>query len=395
MLVKALLRRPLFYYNTLGKYSYSIYDSTSALPEEWDTIARANIFLSRNGLAILEKAPPANMECHFVGLFSNGRLCGIALIQYLDLARVATFKNQERSFCLKDYLIRKFSSHVLFIGNNTLTGQNAYLLNKEITEAEALSLLQMAMLNLKKEYHKKGKRIHLLAVKDFNEKEMPDFEAAGYNSYYKFCTQPNMIFTIRPGWQSVEDYLSELNTKYRTQHNRARKKATGITKKKLSLSEISALSARIHELYLTVAEKAAFNTFYLPLNHFEVMKRELKDNFRFYGYFQGEKLVGFNTVIKNGSDIDTYFLGYDEEIQKEKMLYLNMLYDMVAYAIKKGFKHIIFARSAMEIKSSVGAQAEEVFGIIKHTNPVLNLFIEKLFTYFDPKVEWKARSPFK
>ncbi|WP_297332066.1 GNAT family N-acetyltransferase [Flavobacterium sp.] len=379
----------------MGKYSYSIYNSTSVLPDEWDSIAHENIFLSRNGLAVLKKAPPANMECHFVGLFSNGKLCGIALIQYLDLARVATFKNRERSFCLKDYLIRKFSSHVLFIGNNTLTGQNAYLLNKEISETEALALLQMAMLNLKKEYSKKGKRIHLLAVKDFNEKEMPDFEAAGYNGYYKFCTQPNMIFTIRPGWQSVEDYLSELNTKYRTQHNRARKKAAGITKKKLSLSEISALNARIHELYLTVADKAAFNTFYLPQHHFEIMKQELKDKFRFYGYFEGEKLVGFNTLIKNGHDADTYFLGYDEEIQKEKMLYLNMLYDMVAYAIKKEFKHIIFARSAMEIKSSVGATAEEVFGIIKHTNPLLNFFMQKLFTYFDPKVEWKARNPFK
>ena len=99
--------------------------------------------------------------------------------------------------------------------------------------------------------------------------------------------------------------------------------------------------------------------------------------------------------IKNNEDMDTYFLGYDDNIQKEKMLYLNMLYDMVAYAVKKQFKRIIFARSAMEIKSSVGAKYEDVYGIIKHTNPLLNLFMSRLFTYFDPKIEWKERNPFK
>ena len=93
--------------------------------------------------------------------------------------------------------------------------------------------------------------------------------------------------------------------------------------------------------------------------------------------------------------MDTYFLGYDASLQKEKMLYLNMLYDMVAYAIKKQFKHIIFARSAMEIKSSVGATAQEVYGMIKHTNPVINLFMARLFEFYDPKIQWKERSPFK
>ena len=93
--------------------------------------------------------------------------------------------------------------------------------------------------------------------------------------------------------------------------------------------------------------------------------------------------------------MDTYFLGYDAAVQKEKMLYLNMLYDMVGYAIKKKFTHVIFARSAMEIKSSIGAVADDVYGMIKHTNPLINKFMARLFTYFDPAVQWKPRSPFK
>ncbi|AXG75209.1 GNAT family N-acetyltransferase [Flavobacterium arcticum] len=335
------------------------------------------------------------MKCHFVGLFKNGKLSGIALIQFINLADVTTFKNKKSRFCIREYLFKKFASHILFIGNNTLTGQNAYLHTSDITEIEALQLMHKALKKVEKEYNNKGQKINLLAVKDFNEKEFPNFDSTKFKNYFKFCTQPNMIFGIREEWNDINDYLTDLNTKYRTQYKRARKKEEGVIRRKLTADEIQSQQLRVNELYHTVANRASFNTFFLPENHFEIMKRELKDKFRFYGYFLNDKLVGFSTLIKNGKDMDTYFLGYDETVQKEKMLYLNMLYDMVAYAIKKQYKHIIFARSAMEIKSSVGAEAEEVHGIIKHTNPFINLFIGKLFSYFDPKVEWKARSPFK
>ena len=93
--------------------------------------------------------------------------------------------------------------------------------------------------------------------------------------------------------------------------------------------------------------------------------------------------------------MDTYFLGYDDSIQREKMLYLNMLYDMIAYSINKGFKEIIFARTALEIKSSVGAKPIQMYGYIGHTNPVVNVFMPKIFRYLEPETPWQERNPFK
>lgn len=336
------------------------------------------------------------MQCHFIGLFADGRLCGVALAQYLNLRNVATFGQQEEEkFSLRRYIFKKFSSHILFIGNNMLTGQNAYILNEKIAETDALRLMHQALQSLVKSYRKKCILINVLGVKDFDAAEMPDFEASGFNGFHKFTTQPNMIFTIPPKWESIDGYLADLNTKYRTQYNRSRKKADGITKRKITLNCIVDYEQRLQELYLTVAGNASFNTFHLPANHFRIFKEELGDDFLLYGYFDGDKLVGFSTLIKNGNDFDTYFLGYDDSIQREKMLYLNMLYDMAAYAIKKQYKNVIFGRSAMEIKSSVGAKAVPVYGVIKHTNPFINRFMARLFTYFDPKINWKERNPFK
>jgi hypothetical protein len=121
----------------------------------------------------------------------------------------------------------------------------------------------------------------------------------------------------------------------------------------------------------------------------------MKDKFLFYGYFIDEKLIGFNTLIKNGNAMDTYFLGYDESIQREKMLYLNMLYDMIAYSINKGFKKIIFARTALEIKSSVGAQPQKMYGFIQHNNTIIDKNMARIFGYLEPEVIWHERNPFK
>ena len=150
-----------------------------------------------------------------------------------------------------------------------------------------------------------------------------------------------MIFKIESNWKTEKDYVDNLTKKYRDQYKRARKKAEGIEKRKMHLEDIIKHEDVIYDLYFHVAKNAPFNTFFLPKNHFRVFKEQLKDQFLFYGYFLNEQLIGFNTLIKNGKIMETYFLGYDDTIQREKMLYLNMLYDMVAYSINKNFEKIV------------------------------------------------------
>lgn len=378
-------------------FSFKIYDKIQDLPEEWDYLARKNIFLSRSYLKILETAAPENMSCRFIALFHQKELIGIAVSQFLDLSQIPSFG--ERDHCLRtkirNFVFKRFGSRVLIIGNNMLTGQNGIAFNKHISKKTALSVLKKATNTLEHYYQKQGKQPHLTIFKDFSASQIQHFELPEFSSFYRFSTQPNMIFDIRDSWHSFDDYLANLNKKYRDHFKRARKKASGLHKQKMSLEEIQKHQERIHELYMNVAQKAPFNTFYLGENHFEIFKKNLKDHFLFYGYFHNNELIGFNTLIKNGADIDTYFLGYDEKYQKETLLYLNMLYDMIGYSVNKKYKRIIFARTALEIKSSVGAKAVDMYGLIRHNNPFLNLFVAKTFHYFEPKLEWQERNPFK
>ncbi len=377
--------------------SYQIYESTIQLPENWNTLASKNIFLSKEYFEILEKSAPTNMICHYISLFKDQNLVGIAISQFLDLNKLESFGDRDR--CVKSsvrkFILKNFSSHVLLIGNNMLTGQNSFIFSDSISTAEGIKTLKKATNDLKSKFKSMGKKVHITTFKDYTQKDVEEFTTEVFKKNYKYCIQPNMTFDIRDEWKSEQDYINSLTKKYRDQYKRARKKAEGIEKRKLHLEDIIRHEEIIYDLYHHVAQNAPFNTFFLSKNHFRVFKEILKDKFLFYGYFLDGNLIGFNTLIKNGDTIDTYFLGYDDTVQREKMLYLNMLYDMIAYSINKGFKEIIFARTALEIKSSVGAKPIEMYGFMEHSNSRINKHVSKIFPKLEPEIIWKERNPFK
>jgi len=296
------------------KYTYQIVSESKYLPNDWDSIAQANIFLSTKYLQVLESAAPANMKCQYIGIFNQEELIGIALAQFIDLSHLESYGERDKKLktWVRNYLFSQFSSKLLFIGNNMLSGQNAFLVKNDALIPEVLKTLKNAVAELNQNF-----KIHLTSFKDFMPSDLPNFDQAVFKKDLKFTSQPNMIFEINPLWIEEEDYVKALTKKYRDQYKRSRNKALGIEKKKLTLDEIEDQQEIIYDLYLHVAENAPFNTFYLPKNHFYELKEKLKDDFMLYGYFIDGKLIGFNTLIKNGKSLDTYFLGYDEKIQKE------------------------------------------------------------------------------
>ena len=378
-------------------YFHQIYRHTDTLPVSWDLLAINNIFLSKNYLEALEKAAPTNMTCHFIGVFRGTELVAIALSQFLDLNAIDCYgnKNPIRHLSLKNYLFRKYSSKILVMGNNMLSGQNAFAVSATASIPDVLHCLSSAADALKANFKTKGIDIHITTFKDFQSTEIEDFKIPAFKEDLRFSVQPNMVLALSNKWKTEQDYVNAMSKKYRTQFKRSRTKAMGIEKRELGLEEIKEQEDKLQELYLHVASNAPFNTFYLPKQHFSVLKEKLLSDFMLVGYFLDEQLIGFKTMIRNGEVLDTYFLGYDDSIQKEKMLYLNMLYDMTSHAIHNGFSKIIFGRTALEIKSSIGARPEEMVGLMKHSNKLINRFLPFFFNYLEPKTVWQERNPFQ
>jgi predicted N-acyltransferase len=373
-------------------YNLKIYNSVSDLPSQWNSvIGNRNIMLSKEYFNILESSGPANMECYYAGFFYNDDLIGGALFQYLNFQNHVTFQKNEVWCNIRNFFARKFSKDVMILGNNMLTGQNGFYFDAaKITFEQVVPLLDRAVQKMQKDIRKTS----LIIYKDYQFNFVNYFQSKNHQLYFRFSVQPNMILKINESWTVYEDYLNDFSKKYRTRARSARKKFENIEKHEMNLDEIQKHQDEMNILYQNVAENAPFNTFFLAEHHFECMKKNINENFKVFGYFLNQKLIGFYTLILNNQDIDTYFLGYDKEIQKERQLYLNMLLDMVEFAISNKSKRIIFGRTALEIKSTIGAEPIEIFGLIKHNNSLVNLFMKRIFIGLNPKKEWIQRKPF-
>lgn len=385
------------FFSSLKTITYTIYSSVSQLPVSWDNVAHGNVFLQTLYLKVLEESAPTNMQCFYIGIFENSDLIGVALAQYLNLNKLESFG--ERDKCLKtsvrNFVFKNFASHALFLGNNMITGQNGYIFNKDIDSEIIGQILRECANEITAYFKKKNIKIHIVSFKDFYQDCATALRNSAFSGTYEFNTQPNMIFKLRNEWKTNDDYVASFSKKYRDQYKRAHKKFENIETRELFLGDIILLEKRIYELYHHVTKNASFNTFFLAKNHFSSFKKQCGERFILTGYFLEGKLVGFHTLLLNGNTLETYFLGYDEQIQKEKMLYLNMLYNMTKFGIENHFKEIIFGRTALEIKSSIGAEPVMMSGFIYHSNKLVNKYFDKIFPRLEPTLVWQQRHPFK
>ncbi len=382
--------------------TYQIYTSVNSLPDSWHNLAQHDIFLQRDYLKVLEAASPKNISVYYVAVFSHNTLVGIAIVQHVQLYLNDMFRPTPTK-CITDVvkkvIFKVLRGNILVVGNLMHTGQHGIHFNSSKIDYnnflnslyKALNAISLLVKN------KSGKTIRMHVFKDYftNSAITTELQFITSNKLHKVLVQPNMIMSVNPQWNDFKAYNNALNKKYRARLKRARKRLGKVVKKELSLEDVNANAMQLHALYLNVSNNAKFNTFILPEMHFYSLKEQLLDNFKVYGYFLNDSLIGFYTLILNNTHLETYFLGYDNAYQYNNQLYLNMLYDMAEYGINNQFKTIVYARTAMEIKSSVGAKPHAMLMYLKHTNPLLNAVLKPVFKLINPKQNWEERHPFK
>ena len=96
---------------TLDRISFKIYNSVKELPALWDIVAQSNVFLQTPYLSVLERSAPVNMECFYIGIFENSELIGVSLAQYLDLNKLESFGERDKSFkiAIRNFIFKNFA----------------------------------------------------------------------------------------------------------------------------------------------------------------------------------------------------------------------------------------------------------------------------------------------
>lgn len=389
-----------------------IYSSITAIKEQWNLAApKDNLFLQADYLEMLEQYPPAKMDFRYVIFLENETPVGIAYHQVFRLSveeslqtPVETTPNDKSPACIiraisnavKKWFIKRADFNLLICGNLLLTGEYGFYFNPKYNQAKQAEIIQDSMQEVQKVLDAVNQKISIHLIKDhIQEVSQPIETALKQKGYHGFLMQPGMQMQIRPEWNTFDDYLSSMTSKYRVRARRARKKGGAIVRKELTLKEMEEHEEQIYNLYQEIAEGAGFNAFLLHPSYFTALKRTLGDRYKLTAYYIDEQLVAFYTAIFNYNEMDAHFLGVDGTYNRDHQVYLNILYDLVNLGIEHKSSHIDFARTALEIKSSVGAEAQDLMCFIKHRNTISSKFINLIFDYINPKEDWQPRSPFK
>ena len=388
-------------------YSFSLHKSILDIKDEWQSIVPDKLFYSPKYLSFTESNTPKGMEMRY-GLFHlDGVPVGTLIMQvkHISLGESLTVEANDNSSVrsrmfkgIKSGLAKTISFDTLVVGNLLLTGQYSFYFKDETVEFYKRFALVESSLGLVKELlAKDGINIGSVLMKDFYETNAVSNTPHGEQCTFSECkVQPDMVMSIREEWTDFEEYMGSLKSKYRVRIKRALKKAKPVERRVLTIDELIKYQDRIHELYLETALKASFNLFILPEDYFLEMKKALEDQFKLIGYFLEGKLIGYFTVIFDKDHVDAHFLGYDKDKNGIHQSYLNMLIDILKEGIISKAKHIHFSRTALEIKSSIGAEPEEMVFYLRSQRRWQNKYLlPKILEIMVPEEQWEPRSPFK
>lgn len=392
---------------TATNLRYSFYRSVEAAGRDWDAAAPAHdIFLQRKYLSILEANPPQGMRFGYLVFYKGDVPIGVALCQikyFKGDDNISDLDVQSKDPCFFNGLARWFkrwvagkaAGDILICGNMLLTGEHGYYFDyQKIKPLAAVEILEKALDDVVEIMGREGVKMPVILVKDIAPEHHEQGQDLVKKGFVEFDIQPNMVLHLN--FPDFDGYLNAMSTKYRTRAKRAFKKLDGgVEKRELNLVEIQRELPRIYELYREVAKNAGFNMVDLNEHYLLALKRDLPEYFKMFAYYEQGKMLAFYTVIQNGDELEAHFLGYDKAHNHDRQLYLNILYDIIRYGLDCKCRDIVFARTALEIKSSVGALAHDLYCYLRHQNSIANRFTGTILDYLKPVEEWQPRHPFK
>lgn len=378
-------------------------------PKLWDALlCDTTCFLQKNYLMAIEEAVGGKENFRYCVVTQNEKTVLIAACQIIkfDIKQTYNYTQEvEQAKTLWEKIkngaanqFKQFAGNIdvqlLVCGNTFLSGEYAFMYHSDFSEQEAIKLLTDALENLRKEEAQKGKNIRAILVKDFLLDAEHPATLFNEKGYHTFKAEPIMHLAIPSEWKTFEDYANVLSSKYRQRLKSAYKKSQVLTRKEMTLAEMEKWNDKMYFFFESVVKNAGFNLKETPKDYFLSLKKYLGDAFPVYAYFNGEELVAFMSMIRTPNHYEGHFLGFDEAANHEYKMYMRMLYDMIDISIQGKTSLLNMGRTALEIKTTVGAVPQEANLYLKICNPIFN----RLATPIMQSIKTEAfvqRHPFK
>lgn len=378
------------------------FSSVDKIPDEiWTVLGcENNIYFSKEFLISIEKNHPEITFSYIILVDEHQKPTAFASIQIIDFYLEAIRNDLEllvrkvKNIGRKLHIIPKKKPLKLLISGNTfVSGEHGIFIKQNQDKKFIIKELAKAILYFVNVDEKL--KIDAFLLKDFiNESLFITDELKDFN-YHPFSVEPNMVLHLDKNWKNFEDYLASMKTKFRVKAKKAIQLSSEIIVENVTSENIENQLPKMTDLYKKVAANATFNLSDFNLETYTNFKEKLGENYILKTYWLKGEIVGFMSGIINKNSLDAHFVGIDYELNRKYAIYQKMLYDYIEIAINKNLKTINFGRTASEIKSSVGAEPQDLTMYLRHkksiTNRILKLFLQRVQpTPFQQKFPFKT-----
>jgi len=356
---------------------YVIADSIEFVNQQhWNSIAKnSTVLMSVAYLKAIESCSPENTTQRYALAYQDSVSIAIVACQIADISG-ENLASPEGS--IGNSVTSKYRERLLVCGNLVSSGLHGVAFAADLNQEMGWKIVAEILYKIRRSEKLNGK-IDFTLIKDIKGQQIESSSVVERFSYRRIQTDPDMVLQLDQKTNNFDEYLSLLNSKYRSRVRKIIKNidAAGFECKKISLN--AQIDERLHILYLNVERQSKTRLATLPQGYFFALSENLGEQFICYGIYDGEEIVGFISMIKDRDEAIAYYVGFDYEINSKHPIYFRLLQLAIQAAIDFGCQKVLFGRSALEPKANLGAKPVDAFVWARHRVPAVNFIVRKIF----------------
>ncbi len=210
----------------------------------------------------------------------------------------------------------------------------------------------------------RSERSSLLVVRDFLTTDRDDFDVLLSDGFNLVSNMP--LARIRVRWDSYEEYLSSMRSRYRKDVKRRLRRAVKSGQEVRVLESFGGQSELWVEQARTVQENTkGFKREILPRGYYENMDAKLGDKSLLVAAEREGRIVAHGMVLYDDSDTIATYFGRDRGPASQE--WFNLVNEVIRIGIDRKSTYINLGLGSYDAKANVGADVEPLFVYSKST----------------------------
>lgn len=355
-------------------------------PEHWDSLAGPDsILLSRAYLDLVEKHGPRGLRPRYGVIYHKDEPVAAVVTRLVKMQeasapetapprRASLYRTARRdtAFAIES-VPAPTPRRAILCGDLHVGGFNGIA----VREDRALSDLWPAIAALLQRIHLQeglNRERDFILIKDIPASLASGARQLRHAQFRKVDASPGMVLDLSSRWRNYEDYLAQLNVRYRLGAVRAMRDLARQGYESAELTELDTAAARLQELYLNVQRGGSTGRFYWDRTFLPDFARVLgPENFRCATLERDGQIMGFTFTAKDRDTALCIATGWDTERCGEHPILSALLHGVVRDALALGCSRVYFGRSALRAKAQLGAHPEQAEVWVRHAQPELDV----------------------